>query len=143
MGGSMKNAHKTIQNQGFWRGIALICDSNSYKINNITQITLNPTPKINYLQHSKAYADTDCTETFLTQNSLYTDKIVSKNPLRITQPNGKLLHTTHTRKLLNKALPPETRQAHIVPNLKYSLVVIVPFCDNGCDVLYQIENPKS
>ena len=63
-------------------------------MHNIAQKTLNPTPKIDYLLLNKAYADTGCTETFLTPNSPCTDKMVNKNQLRNTQPNRQPLYTT-------------------------------------------------
>jgi hypothetical protein len=52
-------------------------------------------------------------------------------------PNGTTIQSSHTCNLLLTDLPPQSRQAHILPGLVHnSLISVGKLCDNGCSVTF-------
>jgi hypothetical protein len=52
-------------------------------------------------------------------------------------PNGTTIQSSHTCNLLLTGLPPQARQAHILPGLVHnSLISVGQLCDNGCSVTF-------
>jgi hypothetical protein len=52
-------------------------------------------------------------------------------------PNGTTIQSSHTCSLLLTDLPPQSRQAHILPGLVHnSLISVGQLCDNGCSVTF-------
>jgi hypothetical protein len=52
-------------------------------------------------------------------------------------PNGTTIQSSHTCNLLLTDLPPQARQAHILPGLVHnSLISVGQLCDNGCSVTF-------
>jgi hypothetical protein len=52
-------------------------------------------------------------------------------------PNGTTIQSSHTCNLLLTGLPPQARQAHILPGLVHnSLISVGQLCDNGCTVTF-------
>ena len=62
----------------------------------------------------------------------------AKNPISISQPDGKKLVSTHECDTDNPNLPKAARKAHIVPGLAHtSLVSVKMLIDAGCFVTYK------
>ena len=62
---------------------------------------------------------------------------VAKTPIRITNPNGATMESTHTAEMFLPGLPTAAKTGHIVPELASSpLLSIGQFCDAGCEVLF-------
>jgi hypothetical protein len=52
-------------------------------------------------------------------------------------PNGTTIQSAHTCNLLLTGLPPQARQAHILPGLAHnSLISVGQLCDKGCSVTF-------
>jgi hypothetical protein len=52
-------------------------------------------------------------------------------------PNGTTIQSLHTCNLLLTDLPPQARQAHILPGLVHnSLISLVQLCDNECSITF-------
>jgi hypothetical protein len=55
-------------------------------------------------------------------------------------PNGTSIQSSHTCDLLLTALPPQSRKAHILPDLFHNSIISVgQLCDSGCDVTFKQE----
>jgi hypothetical protein len=55
-------------------------------------------------------------------------------------PNGTTIQSSHTCNLLLTDLPPQERQAHILPGLVHnSLISVGQLCDNGYSVTFTQE----
>jgi hypothetical protein len=55
-------------------------------------------------------------------------------------PNGTMIQSSHTCDLLLTYLPPQARNAHILPGLVHnSLISVGQLCDNGCNVTFTQE----
>jgi hypothetical protein len=82
-----------------------------------------------------AILDSRCTSNFLSANAPCSDKQAAHVPLNVNMPNGTSIQSSHTSDLLLTDLPPQTRQAHILPGLVHnSLISVGQLCDNGCTV---------
>jgi hypothetical protein len=65
------------------------------------------------------------------------DKQAAHVPLNVNMPNGTTIHSSHTCNLLLTDIPPQARQAHILPGLVHnSLILVGKLCDNGCSVTF-------
>ena len=68
---------------------------------------------------------------------------VPTTPLIINLPEGEQLKSTHTCELDIPWLPKAAREAHIVPGLMHtSLILIKTLCDAGCKVSYDDKKCK-
>jgi hypothetical protein len=68
------------------------------------------------------------------------NKLIATLPIAIHNPNGEVMHSTHTAELHLPGLPLAARQVHIVPLLaSQSLLSIGQFCDAGCKVAFVAE----
>jgi hypothetical protein len=84
-----------------------------------------------------AVFDSRCTSNFLSAAAPCSDKQASHVPLNVNMPNGTTIKSSHTCNLLLIDLPPQARQAHILPGLVYnSLISVGQSCDNGCRVTF-------
>jgi hypothetical protein len=65
------------------------------------------------------------------------DKQAAHIPLNMNMPNGTTIQLSHTCNLLITKLPPQARQAHILPGLVHnSLISVGQLCDNECSVTF-------
>jgi hypothetical protein len=56
---------------------------------------------------------------------------------RMNMPNGTTIQSSHTCSLLLTDLPPQSRQAHVLPGLVHnSLILVGQLCDNECSVTF-------
>jgi hypothetical protein len=61
-------------------------------------------------------------------------------PLNVSMPNSTTIQSSHTCNLLLADLPPQARQAHILPGLVHnSLISVGQLCYNGCSVTFTQE----
>jgi hypothetical protein len=68
------------------------------------------------------------------------NKLLATSPIAIRNPNGEVMHSTHTAELHLPGLPLAARQVHIVHSLaSQSLLSIGQFCDAGCKVAFDAE----
>ena len=59
------------------------------------------------------------------------------NPLVVNLPDGEQMKSIHARKLDLLWLPKKAREAHIVPGLTHTLLVLIKvLCDTGCRFIY-------
>jgi hypothetical protein len=65
------------------------------------------------------------------------DKQAAHVPLNVNMPNGTTIQSSHTCNLLLTNLPPQARQAHILPGLVHnSLISVGQLCDNECSITF-------
>jgi hypothetical protein len=84
-----------------------------------------------------AILDSKCTSNFLSAAAPCSDKQAAHIPLNVNMPNGTTIQSSHTCNLLLTELPPQARQAHILPELVHnSLISVGQLCDNGCSVTF-------
>jgi hypothetical protein len=84
-----------------------------------------------------AILDSGCTSNFLSAAAPCSDKQAAHVPLNVNMPNGTTIQSSHTCNLLLTELPPQSRQAHILPGLVHnSLISVGQLCDNGCSVTF-------
>jgi hypothetical protein len=87
-----------------------------------------------------AILDSGCTSIFLSAAAPFSDKQAAHVPLNVNMPNGTTIQSSHTCNLLLTDLPPQARQAHILPGLVHnSLILVGQLCDNGCSVTFTQE----
>jgi hypothetical protein len=81
--------------------------------------------------------DSGCTIIFLSAAAPCSNKQAAHVPLNVNMPNGTTIQSSHTCSLLLTDLPPQARQAYILPGLVHnSLILVVQLCDNGCSVTF-------
>jgi hypothetical protein len=74
---------------------------------------------------------------FLSATAPCNDKQAAHVPLNVNMPIGTTIQSSHTCSLLLTDLPPQARQAHILPGLVHnSLISVGQLCDNGCIVTF-------
>jgi hypothetical protein len=84
-----------------------------------------------------AILDSGCTSNFLSATAPCSNKKAAHVPLNVNMPNGTTILLSHTCNLLLRALPPQERQAHILPGLVHNpLISVGQLCDNGCSVTF-------
>jgi hypothetical protein len=72
-----------------------------------------------------------------------TEKKLTTEPLQVVLPNGDVIASTHTAKLLFPQLPDAALQAHIFPHLRnQALLSIGVLCDAGCTVTFEATSVK-
>jgi hypothetical protein len=87
-----------------------------------------------------AILDYGCTIIFLSVTAPCSDKQAAHVPLNVNMPNGTTIQSSHTCNLLLTDLPPQARQAHILPGLVHnSLISVGKLCDNRCSVTFTQE----
>jgi hypothetical protein len=87
--------------------------------------------------YDTAILDSGCTSIFLSAAEPCSNKQSAHIPLNVNMPNGMTIQSSHTCNLLLTALPPQARQAHILPGLVHnSLILVGQLCDNGCIVTF-------
>jgi hypothetical protein len=95
-----------------------------------TEVTTNDT----------AIIDSGCTRFFLSAAAPCSDKQAAHVPLNVNMPNGTTIQSSHICNLLLTDLPPQARQAHILPGLVHnSLILVGQLCDNRCSVTFTQE----
>jgi hypothetical protein len=95
-----------------------------------------PTPS-NATTDDTAILDSRCTINFLSAATPCSDKQVAQVPLNVNMPSGTTTQSSHTCNLLLTDLPPQARQAHILPGLVHnSLISVGQLCDNECSVTF-------
>jgi hypothetical protein len=81
--------------------------------------------------------DSGCTINFLSAAAPCSDKQAAHVPLNVNMPNGTTIQLSHTCNLLLADLPPQARQAHILPGpVHNSLISLGQLFDNGCIVTF-------
>jgi hypothetical protein len=107
------------------------------KINHFA-LSLDCTPPLpNIITDETAILDSGCTGNFLSATAPCNDKQAAHVPLNVNMPNGTTIQSSHTCNLLLTDLPPQARQAHILPGLVHnSLISVGQLCDNGCIVTF-------
>jgi hypothetical protein len=75
-----------------------------------TEVTTNDT----------AILDSGCTSNFLSADAPCSDKQAAHVPLNVNMPNGTTIQPPHTCNLLLTDLPPQARQAHILPGIVHN-----------------------
>jgi hypothetical protein len=81
--------------------------------------------------------DSGCTTNFFSAAAPCRDKQAAHIPLNVNMPNGTTIQSSHTCNLLLTDMPPQARQAHILPGLVHnSLFSVGQLCDNGCSVTF-------
>jgi hypothetical protein len=84
-----------------------------------------------------AILDSGCTSNFLSAAAPCSDKQAAHVPLNVNMPNNTTNQSSHTCNLLLTDLPPQARQAHILPGLLHnSLISVGGLCDNRCSVTF-------
>jgi hypothetical protein len=84
-----------------------------------------------------AILDSGCTSNFLSAYAPCSNKQAAHVPLNNNMPNGTTIQSSHTCNLLLTDLPPQARQAHILPGLVHSsLISVGQLCDSGCSVTF-------
>jgi hypothetical protein len=87
-----------------------------------------------------AILDSGCTSNFLSATAPCSDKQAAHVPLNVNMPNSTTIQSSHTCDLLLTYLPPQARQAHILPGLVHnSLISVGQLYDNGCSVTFTQE----
>ena len=82
----------------------------------------------------KAILDTGCTSHFFTEDTPVINKKLAHSPIRIANPDGSYMQSTHTAEL-DLPLPVAARTGHIVPALSCRpLLSAGQLYDGGCDV---------
>jgi hypothetical protein len=88
-------------------------------------------------KNDTAILDSGCTSNFLSAAAPCSDKQAAHVPLNVNMPNGTPIQSSHTCNLLLTDMPPQARQAHILPGLVHnSLIAVGQLCDNGCSVTF-------
>jgi hypothetical protein len=82
-----------------------------------------------------AILDSGCTSNFFSAAARRSDKQAAAHvPLNVNMPNGTTIQSSHT---CNTDLPPQARQAHILPGLVHnSLISVGQLCDKECSVTF-------
>ena len=94
----------------------------------------NPPP---FSRTDSALSDSGASSHFLVDGAHAVNIKVDLNPLTITLPDGRALHSTHTCNLDIPWLRGNATRAHIVPGLTHaSLVSTAKFCDAGYTVIF-------
>ncbi|NCG02080.1 MAG: hypothetical protein GWP22_01255, partial [Actinomycetales bacterium] len=91
------------------------------------------------VERSLGCSDSGTTSHFIMKDAMehVTNIRPTKNPIRISCPDGSVIHSTHECNLDIPWLPDEMTRAHIVPGLKNaSLVSTRIFCNAGCRVIF-------
>jgi hypothetical protein len=84
-----------------------------------------------------AILDSGCTSNFLSAAAPCSDKQAAHVPLNVNMPNVTTIQSSHTCNLLLTYLPPQARQARILPGLvNNSLIWVGQLCDNRCSVTF-------
>jgi hypothetical protein len=92
-----------------------------------TDVTTNDTAILDY----------GCTNNFWSAAAPCSDKQAAHVPLNVNMPNGTTIQSSHMCNLLLTDLPPQARQAHILPVLVHnSLISVGQLCNNGCSVTF-------
>ena len=125
---------------------ATVIHSNTSTLHNNQQ---TPQPKKNAVTHKNyttaqlkiaknmAVADAGATGHFVLPGTTVTNIKVALHTLKINQPDGDCLTSTHTCTLDTPWLPNDAKEAHIVPGLEHaSLISIIILCNAGCKVTY-------
>jgi hypothetical protein len=101
-------------------------------------LSLDCTPYFpNVTTDDTAILDSGCTSIFLSAAAPCSDKQAAHVLLNVNVPNGTTIQSSHTCSLLLTELPPQARQAHILPGLLHnSLISVGQLCDNGCSVTF-------
>jgi hypothetical protein len=77
---------------------------------------------------------------YLSADALCSDKQSAHVPLNVNMPNGTTTQSSHTSYLLLTDLPPQARQAHILPGLAHnSLISVGQLYDNEYSVTFTQE----
>jgi hypothetical protein len=96
---------------------------------------LNPTPTNNLCNSS--ILDSGATGNFLAFDAPCIHKEKALHPLSGTLPDGTIIESPHTSKLVLPGLPPSASKAHLFPdNFKHSLISVGHLCDHGCEVSF-------
>jgi hypothetical protein len=83
-----------------------------------------------------AIIDSGFTSNFLSAADPCSDKQEAHVPRNVNMPTGMTIQSSHTCSFLLTDLPPQARQAHILPGLVYnSLISVGQLCDNECSVI--------
>ena len=81
-----------------------------------------------------------CSHHYLLLAAPYRNRRETRNPFRVTIPNGKAIESTHEGELKIEALPEATRHVHILPGLaNHSLVSVCQLCNSGCQVMFRAD----
>jgi hypothetical protein len=81
--------------------------------------------------------DSGCTSIFLSAAAPCSDKQASHVLLNVNMPNSTTIQSSHPCNFLLTGLPPQARQAHILPGLVHnSLISVGKLCDNGCSITF-------
>jgi hypothetical protein len=101
-------------------------------------ISLDCTPSFTDMTtNDTSILDYGCTSNFLSASAPCSDKQAAHVPLNVNMPNGTTIQSSHTCNLLLTDLPPQSRQAHILPGLLHnSSISVGQFFDNGCSVTF-------
>jgi hypothetical protein len=101
-------------------------------------LSLDCTPKTtNAPRDDTATLDSGCTSNFLSAAAPCIDKQPAHVPLNVNMPNGTTIQSSHTCNLLLTDMPPQARQAHILPGLVHnSLISVGQLCNNECSVTF-------
>jgi hypothetical protein len=103
-----------------------------YKLDHFT-LSLDCTPLFsNMTTDDTAILDSRCTINFLSAAAPCSNKQAEHVPVNVNMPNGTTIQSSHTCNLLLTDLPPQARQAHILPGL----ISVGQLCDNGYSVTF-------
>ena len=87
--------------------------------------------------------DSGSTGNFRIEGAPVVNKCVAINPVSVTLPTGKTIMSTHKCNLDIPWLPHKITEAHIVPGLSHSLLILtMTFCDVGCKVQFDEKQCK-
>jgi hypothetical protein len=103
----MRRASKEIDDKLYHFALSLDC----------TPTTFNATTD------DMATLDSGCNSNFLSAAAPCSDKQAAHVPLTVNMPNGTTLQSSHTCNLLLTDLPPQARQAHILPGLVHNSLI--------------------
>jgi hypothetical protein len=84
-----------------------------------------------------AILESGCTSKFLSAAAQCSEKQAAHVPFNVNMPNSTTIQSSHTCNLLLTDLPPQARQAHILPGLVHnSLISVGQLFDIGCSVTF-------
>jgi hypothetical protein len=119
-------------------GAAKVIDD---KLDHLT-LSLDCTPSFTEVTtNDTAILDSGCTSNFLSAAAPCSDKQEAHVLLNVNMSNGTRIQSSRKCNLLLTDLPPQARQAHILPGLVHnSLISVGQLCDNRCSVTFTQEH---
>ena len=89
-----------------------------------------------YNLEQTAFINTAAMLTLLTSRAPASPNTHTNLGIRVIQPGGTSMRTTHAMGLLLQKLPPNAHMAHHLPGLLNNLLSVTVLCNTGCEVYF-------